>query len=87
LRLVKMIRGVARVPDERTTGKDGNKRHGDAAISIAMMHYASRHPGAEIAWEALPTQPRGFDNRTADDGGMRMRADDSDFALPESKAW
>lgn len=87
LRLVKMIRGVARVPDERTTGKDGNKRHGDAAISIAMMHYASRHPGAPIEWQALPTQPRGFDNRSADDG-MRMRADDgADFALPESKAW
>lgn len=87
LRLVKMIRGVARVPEERTTGKDGNKRHGDAAISIAMMHYASRHPGAPIDWEALPKQPRGFDNRTADDG-MRMRADDgADFALPESKAW
>lgn len=89
LRLVKMIRGVARVPDERTTGKDGNKRHGDAAISIAMMHYASRHPGAPMEWQALPKQPRGFDNVRDDGAGtLRMHADDSaDFALPESKAW
>jgi phage FluMu gp28-like protein len=66
LRLVKMIRGVARVPEQRTTGKDGNKRHGDAAISIAMMHYASRNPGAPIEWESVPARVRGFDG-DADD--------------------
>ncbi|MEI7036447.1 hypothetical protein [Fulvimonas yonginensis] len=86
LRLVKMIRGVARVPEERTTGKDGNKRHGDAAISIAMMHYASRHPGAPIEFESVPQHPRGFDNLR--DARLSMRADDGeDLALPEPKAW
>lgn len=44
LRAVKVIKGVARVPDGKSTGKDGGQRHGDAAIAIALMHYASRLP-------------------------------------------
>ena len=42
LRLVEVIRGVPRIPDTRTTGKDDGKRHGDSAISIALAYYASR---------------------------------------------
>ena len=42
LRALKMIKGVARLPDKKTTGKDGGQRHGDAGIGIALMHYASR---------------------------------------------
>jgi len=42
LRAIKMIKGVARVPDSRTTGKDGGQRHGDAGIAVALMHYASK---------------------------------------------
>lgn len=42
LRAIKMIRGVARVPDAKSTGADGGQRHGDAGIAIALMHYASR---------------------------------------------
>lgn len=42
LRAIRMIGGVAKVPEKRTTGKDGGKRHGDAGIAIALMHYASR---------------------------------------------
>jgi phage FluMu gp28-like protein len=85
LRLVKLIGGVARVPTERNTGKDGNKRHGDAAISVALMYFASRFPGAPIEFEALPRHPRGYDNVTS--GRMRMDDDDDGLALPEPKAW
>lgn len=56
LRLVKLIHGVARVPDQRSTGSDGAKRHGDAAIAIALMHYASRQEFAEYAYQAVPTR-------------------------------
>lgn len=42
LRAIKVVRGVARVPERKTTGKDGGQRHGDAGIAIALMHYASR---------------------------------------------
>lgn len=42
LRLVQVIRGVPRIPDTRTTGQDKGKRHGDAAVAIALAWYASR---------------------------------------------
>ncbi|RPE81836.1 hypothetical protein [Vulcaniibacterium tengchongense] len=41
LRAIKVIKGVARVPDKKTAGKDGGQRHGDAGVAIALMHYAS----------------------------------------------
>ncbi len=41
-RAVEVIRGVPRIPDVRTTGKDGGKRHGDAAVAGALAYYASR---------------------------------------------
>lgn len=49
LRAVQMVRGVPRIPDTRTTGQDKGKRHGDAAIAIALAYYASREmQGAPI---------------------------------------
>ena len=87
LRMVKLVNGVARVPDQRTTGKDGGQRHGDAAISVALMHFASRNLSAPIEFEAAPKNSRGFDNVRSD--GMRMYATDdfSDLEAPEPKAW
>ncbi|NII74217.1 phage FluMu gp28-like protein [Dyella sp. SG562] len=87
LRMVKLVNGVARVPDQRTTGKDGGQRHGDAAISVALMHFASRNLSAPIEFEAAPKNSRGFDNVRTD--GMRMHATDdfSDLEAPEPKAW
>lgn len=77
LRMIKVIKGVARVP-ERSVGKDGGQRHGDAGIAIALMYYASRHPGAEIAWTAMPVASRGYDN---------VANDDDDLPLMEPEAW
>ncbi|KVG24727.1 terminase large subunit domain-containing protein [Burkholderia ubonensis] len=42
LRAVQVIKGVPRLPDVRTTGQDDGKRHGDAAVAIALAYYASR---------------------------------------------
>lgn len=46
LRAVQLVKGVPRVPEKRTTDKDGGKRHGDAAIAIALAYYASRELSA-----------------------------------------
>ena len=56
LRAVKMVRGVPRLPDTRAIGRDGNKRHGDAAIALAMAFYASRelNTGPVIAASRRP---------------------------------
>lgn len=42
LRAVQLVRGVPRVPDVRATGEDKGKRHGDAAVAVALAYYASR---------------------------------------------
>lgn len=78
LRAIKMIKGVARVPEKKTTGGDGGQRHGDAGIAVALMYYASRFPGAEIEFTAMPRHSRGFDN---------VNNDDNDFSIPEQQAW
>lgn len=52
LRAVKVIKGVPRVPDGRSTGRDGAQRHGDLAIATGLMHYASMHPSTPIEFES-----------------------------------
>jgi phage FluMu gp28-like protein len=42
LRTVQVVRGVPRIPDSRTTGEDKGKRHGDAAVALALAYYATR---------------------------------------------
>lgn len=42
LRAFELVRGVPRIPDTRSKGQDGRKRHGDAAIAFVLAHYASR---------------------------------------------
>ncbi len=40
---VRMERGIARVPENcRTRGRDGGRRHGDAAVACALAWYATR---------------------------------------------
>lgn len=42
LRAVQVVKGVPRIPETRTTGEDKGKRHGDAAVAVALAYYASR---------------------------------------------
>ncbi|WP_051284323.1 terminase large subunit domain-containing protein [Desulforegula conservatrix] len=42
MRAFKVVRGVARIPEKRTTDAEGNKRHGDAGVSLALAHSAAR---------------------------------------------
>lgn len=56
-RAIKMIKGVAKLPDVRTTDKRGKKRHGDAAIGGAMAVAATRQEGcAEFAYHGVKKQ-------------------------------
>jgi phage FluMu gp28-like protein len=53
-RAIEVDKGVPKIPDTgRTTGKDGGKRHGDAAISVFLADFASRNPGAVIEFESI----------------------------------
>lgn len=65
-----LVKGVARIPDVRTTGKDGKKRHGDSAIAHLLADYAGKNPSAPIEFTAIP-------------GRDETRFDDEDFELGE----
>jgi len=55
LRVVKLLRGIPRVPATREGEKD-KKRHGDFAIGLALAHFASRMRWSEYGYRAVPTQ-------------------------------
>jgi phage FluMu gp28-like protein len=85
LRMVKLIRGIARVPPHRE-GETGKKRHGDYAIALALAHFASRMRWVEYGYRAAP------DRRAASvaEGRMFMEAADADaseFAVSGRGWW
>lgn len=57
LRSLTLVRGVARVPEGRTTGSTG-KRHGDAAIALALAYAASRADPVEYSYTPVPLPGR-----------------------------
>ncbi len=60
LRQLKVVKGVAVLPDKRTTGKDGNKRHGDSAIALAFAIFASKKEAIEYDYQTYKEEE---DNR------------------------
>lgn len=59
-RSLRVMKGVARVPEQRTKDKTGG-RHGDAAIACAMMLDARRELGGSEPWEYVGVPMSGFD--------------------------
>jgi phage FluMu gp28-like protein len=58
LRAVKTLRGVPRVPrDDRTKDKKGGKRHGDAAVAMALAVWATQRfeAGGEVEYTPART--------------------------------
>ena len=79
LRLVKVIRGIPQVPPTRT-GEKGKRRHGDAAIAIALAYFATRMRVEAYGYQAVGRvaegsieQFLGLDN--VDDALLGRRAD------------
>jgi phage FluMu gp28-like protein len=52
-RMVKLVRGVARIPERRRTA-EGEQRHGDAAIASVLAYAASRAEYEEFGYQAAP---------------------------------
>lgn len=59
-RMVKMDKGIARIPEERTTGADKGKRHGDSAVAGAMLWCATRTDGPPPASAGSETTPEDY---------------------------
>jgi phage FluMu gp28-like protein len=53
-RAVKVVKGVARVPELRTQDAAKKKRHGDTAIAGALAWYASRQEGGALVVSSRP---------------------------------
>lgn len=51
-RVIKIVRGVATVPDLRVTSATGGKRHGDAAIACALAYASTRMSVEAYGYEA-----------------------------------
>lgn len=64
-RAIKMIKGVAKLPETKNKGRDGNNRHGDSAISHCMALFASRELAGcdEYAYHPVKKQSNDTDNR------------------------
>lgn len=59
-RSLRVVKGVARVPEQRTKDKSGG-RHGDSAIACAMMLDARKEMGSAEPWEYVGIPLSGFD--------------------------
>lgn len=54
LRAVTMEKGIAKVPEGARTRTGGEQRHGDAAIALALAHFASRQEIAVYESQRVP---------------------------------
>jgi phage FluMu gp28-like protein len=52
-RAIKMIKGIAKLPDTKTKGADGRQRHGDAGIAVALAVAATRQEGGPIEFQTV----------------------------------
>ncbi|CAA0097664.1 Uncharacterised protein [BD1-7 clade bacterium] len=62
LQSIKVIKGIAKVPDINTSTTKGKKRHGDAAIALALAYYASKMDTLEYGYETLKATQQSDDN-------------------------
>lgn len=61
-RSLRVVKGVARVPEQRTKDRTGG-RHGDSAVACAMMLDARKELGGAEPWEYVGVPVKGFDLR------------------------
>ena len=61
-RSLRVVKGVARVPEQRVKDKTGG-RHGDSAVACAMMLDARKELGAAEPWEYVGVALTGMDMR------------------------
>lgn len=76
LRKIKTIRGVPKVPrDERSASQGGGKRHGDAAVAVALAVAAANSEPVEFAYHSVqarsPLGSSSYDPDDDDDEGPR----------------
>lgn len=73
-RVARMINGIAQIPDARTKGSDGGKRHGDTLIAAAMAYWSTLQEFTEYDYET-PSRLSGAgpSSRDRSDGVQSLR--------------
>lgn len=67
LRAIKLVRGVARIPEGyEGKGADGKSRHADAAIALALAYYASQQSIDVYDYRPVPRRPQDSDRGVLD---------------------
>ena len=67
LQAIKVIKGIAKVPDINTSKNKANKRHGDAAIALVLAYYATLMETIAYDYETVrPNAESGKDDRDED---------------------
>ena len=61
LRALREIKGIPKLPAVKQKGKSG-PRHGDAAIALALGHFASRMDVEEFGYHGVPSRPQKNDD-------------------------
>jgi len=62
LRAIQVIGGIPKIPKTTGQGKQGERRHGDAAIALVLMWFASSSDVVEYAYHrVLSREPRDLD--------------------------
>lgn len=75
---INVINGIPMIDKGRTTEKDikagkvDNKRHGDAAVAIAMLVRASKMEGGAIEFQSLPPKSDRWSERPSDDSDLTI---------------
>ena len=59
-RSLRVVKGVARVPEQRTKDRTGG-RHGDSAVACAMMLDARKELGSAEPWDYVGIPLKEFD--------------------------
>ena len=66
-RMLRMEKGVAKIPEKRTRGEDNQLRHGDSAIAGALAWYATTTNHEEYGYTPAPLGARRVDELSVDD--------------------
>ncbi|MEZ1841303.1 hypothetical protein QVM62_25995 [Pseudomonas putida] len=72
IRAFRVVKGVARIPEQRTTEKGGDKRHGDAGVALVLADFASRQE-VEIFESHRVQQSASHDRQVVRGAGWRSK--------------
>lgn len=74
LRAFQVVKGIPMIPDKRTTGDDGQQRHGDSGVAILLAYAASRSDAVAIEYTPAPSKSSRWDSDSNDDMPIPAKA-------------